>query len=247
MRRVKAVTLAIVLVLLLGGTLAYAQGFGRRSSIQQNAPPATELVVARWRYGTNGWFRHMGWSHNYPSSDRNLNEFIEGATRIDVELDSYLIVELGSDAIFDYPFAYVSEPGEMELTDKEVANLREFVDRGGFILMDDFDGPQQLGNMMAQVGRAFPGRSFLPLDEDHAVFSVQFNLNNLDRMSPYVPGGGIVYYGLFNDDGELAIAAGYNNDLANFWDWYDEPGMPFEPASDAFRLGINFVVWGLTH
>src|SRR5690606_33120493 len=136
MRRVKAVTLTLAVAVLLGGTLAYAQGFGRRSSTRQNAPPATELVVARWRFGTNGLIGHMGWSHNYPSSDRNLNEFIEGATRIDVDLDSYLIVDLGSEEVFDCPFAYVSEPGEMELTDTEMANLREFVHRGGFVLMD---------------------------------------------------------------------------------------------------------------
>jgi hypothetical protein len=146
-----------------------------------------------------------------------------------------------------YPFAYVSEPGEMQLTDQEVRNLREFVERGGFVLMDDFDGPAQLGNMLAQVGRAFPDRPFVPLTPEHGTFSVVFPLPDLSGMSPYVPGGQIVYYGLVNDYGEVAIAAGYNNDLANFWDWYGEARYPLKPAADAFRLGINFVVWAMTH
>lgn len=241
----RRLTSSLLWLVLLASAAAFAQ-FGRRG-VAQNEPAATELVVARWRYGTNGWFGHMGWSHNYPSSDRNLNEFIANATGIDIELISYRIVDLGSDEVFDYPFAYVSEPGEMELTEREVENLREFVARGGFILMDDFDGQQQLGNMRSQVARAFPDRVFMPIDPGHAVFDIHFTLRDLDRMSPYVPGGSIVYYGIDGDGGDLAIAAGWNNDLANFWDWYDEARMPLEPASDAFRLGINFVVWAMTH
>jgi hypothetical protein len=248
-RRFRARLHAPLRLLVLATLIApavWAQGFYRRS-IEQNEPPATELVVARWRYGTNGWFGHLGWSHNYPSSDRNLNEFISNSTRIDIELESYRIVELGSDEVFEYPFAYVSEPGEMALTEREVANLREFVDRGGFVLMDDFDGPEQLENMRSQVQRAFPDKPFVPLPLDSRVFSAHFTLEDLDGMSPYVPGGRIIYYGIYNDDGDVAIAAGYNNDLANFWDWYDEARYPLEPAADAFRLGINFVVWSMTH
>lgn len=238
---------ALLLAATLIATGASAQRFGRRMPPTQNDPPPTELVVARWRYGTNGWFGHMGWSHNYPSSDRNLNEFIANATGVDVDLISYRIVDLGSEEVFDYPFAYVSEPGEMELTEQEVSNMREFVQRGGFILMDDFDGPLQLGNMRAQVQRAFPERLFVPIEPEHPLFDVHFSLRNLDRMSPYVPGGSIVYYGIYDDAGRLVVAAGWNNDLANFWDWYDEARMPLEPASDAFRLGINFVIWAMTH
>jgi len=237
---------ALLLLATLASTFAAAQGY-RRFVVQQNEPPPTELIVARWKYGTNGWFGHMGWSHNYPSSDYNLNEFIASATGIDVDELSFRIVELSSDEIFDYPFAYVSEPGEMELTEREIANLREFIERGGFILMDDFDGIRQLENMRSHVLRAFPERSFSTLDETHPVFDVHFTLHNLDRMSPYVPGGSITYFGLEDAEGRLAIAAGHNNDLANFWDWYDDARYPLEPAADAFRLGVNFVIWSMTH
>ena len=236
------------MVIAFGAALvANAQGFRRGFRIEQNEPPATELVVARWRFGTNGLIGHMGWSHNYPSSDQNLNQFIKDATGIDVEVASFRIVELGSPEVFDYPFAYVSEPGEMELTDQEVINLREFVERGGFVLMDDFDGTVQIETMRAQVARAFPDRPFVQILEDHRILHTHFDLADLNRMSPYVPGGRIVYYGIMNDQGELAIAAGHNNDLANFWDWYDEPRMPLEPAADAFRLGVNPAIWAFTH
>lgn len=237
---------AFVALLLIGAALAHAQSF-RRRFIEQNEPPATEFVAARWRFGTNGWFGHMGWSHNYPASDQNLNAFLKRTTLLDVDVMSYRIVDLGSDEVFDYPFAYVSEPGEMALTDKEVANLREFVDRGGFVLMDDFDGFEQLDNMRRQVRRAFPDRDFIPISPDHPVFRVGYILEDLAGMAEFVPGGAITYFGMLNDRGEIAILAGHNNDLANFWEWYDQPGMPIKPAADAFRLGTNAVIYAMTH
>ncbi len=214
---------------------------------EQNNPPATELIVARWRFGTNGMIGHFGWAHNYPSSDQNFNEFIGNATRIDIDVMSYRIVELGSDEVFDYPFAYVSEPGEMELTEQELRNFREFVLRGGFILMDDFDGPRQFNQMRSQVVRAFPNRQFAPLPINHGAYRAHFRLPDLERMAPYVPGREITYYALFDDHEQLVIAAGMNNDLANFWDWYDQARMPLQPAVDAFRLGTNFLIWAMTH
>jgi hypothetical protein len=243
----RSVTVAGALVAIILATSVQSQGFRGRRAVEQNDPPDTELVIARWRYGTNGRFGHMGWSHNYPYSDQNLNQHITEATGIDIDTMSYRIVELGSDEVFDYPFAYVSEPGEMELTDQEVINLREFVERGGFVLMDDFDGADQLLTMRTQVRRAFPDRNFVALSESHRVFTAHFDLDDLDGMSPYVPGGHITYLGMLNDAGDVAIAAGHNNDLANFWDWYDQARYPLKPAADAFRLGINFVVFGFTH
>jgi hypothetical protein len=241
--------LFVGLAVVLTATLALAQGFGRfrGERIQQNQPPPTEFIAARWHFGTNGNIGHMGWSHNYPYSDQNLNEFLERTTGIDVDVMSYRIVELGSDEVFDYPFAYVSEPGEMELTDQEVENLREFIARGGFILVDDFDGPWQWEQMKSQVRRAFPDRDFVPLSMDHRMFHSLYDLDSLERMAEHVPGGSITYFGLFNDAGELAIAAGHNNDLANFWEWYEQAQMPLEPAADAFRLGTNAVIYAMTH
>jgi len=230
-------------------TLAGAQNYGwfRGRPVAQNDAPQTGFVAARWRFGTNGAIGHMGWSHNYPESDRHLNEFLERTTRIDVDVASYRIVELGSDEVFDYPFAYVSEPGEMLLTDQEVVNLREFIDRGGFILVDDFDGPWQLEQFQSQVRRAFPDRTLVPLTTQHRLFHTHFDLDDLQGMAEHVPGGDITYYGVFDDKGRLVIAAGHNNDLANFWEWYNQPGMPLKPGADAFRLGTNAVLYAMTH
>lgn len=242
-------SITLALVLLFGYESASAQFSrgGRGWRITQNDPPAKEFTAARWHFGTNGSIGHMGWSHNYPNSDINLNEFLERATLVDMAIDSYRIIELGAQDVFDYPFAYVSEPGEMELTEQEVINLREYVQRGGFILMDDFDGAWQWAQMHSQIKRAFPDNDFVRLPLDHVVFSVHTPLEDLQAMANHVPGGSITYYGLFDHKGRLAILAGHNNDLANFWDWYADGRMPLKPSTDAFRLGTNAVIYSFTH
>ena len=255
--KIRNLLLPILILALLVVSYAEAQGRfggfgggfrgGRRWDTTQNNPPPTEVILARWHFGNNGFLGGYGWAHNWPSSEQNLCQFIKDTTGIDIEASSYRWVELGSDEVFDYPFAYISEPGEIEFTEQEVNNLREFVDRGGFVLIDDFDGPQQLGVMRQQMRRAFPDKDWVPLDIDHNVFHAHFELEDLHSMDDYVPGGYTVYYALMNDEGQPAMIAGHNNDLANFWDWFDEPGTDIRAATDAFRLGVNYMVFSITH
>jgi hypothetical protein len=246
MAKIRAVAVAVVL-LLVASVFLHAQGF-RRFFLQQNDPPKTELVVARWHFGTNGNIGHMGWSHNYPNSDQHINQLIMEATDVEVDRMSYRIVELGSPEVFRYPFAYVSEPGEMELSEKEVVNFREYINRGGFVLVDDFDGPWQMAQFRRQVQRAFPGRQLIPLTIDHPIFNIFFDIDGLNIVSPYLVGGDPVFYGLPAGRGDdIGMIICFNNDLANFWDWIDRPVYPLKPSIEAFRLGINFVVYAMTH
>lgn len=239
-------SLLLAAALLAAGT-AYGQfGWRRSISIPDNEPPPTEFVAQRWHFGTNGAIRHTGWSHNYPDSEINLNEFIGRTTSVDVEEQSYRLLELSSPEIFEYPFAYISEPGEMELTDAEVANLREYVDRGGFILIDDFDS-WHMDNLREEMLRVFPERVFERLSVDNPIFDLVYAVESLDSMDPYTQGGDPTYYGLVNAEGQIAIVACHNNDLANFWEWYGTAGYPLRPSTDAFRLGANFVVHSMTH
>ena len=235
------------LAALLGASLACAQ-FGRRYYMPEDNPnvPATEVILQRWHFGTNGAIGHMGWSHNYPYSEINLNEFIGRTTRIDVEDNSYRGIELSSPEIFQYPFAYISEPGEMEMTEAEVANLREYIERGGFILIDDFD-TWHMDNLREEMRRVFPDRAFERLSVDNPIFNLVHQVESLDSMAPYVQGDDPVYYGLDNSVGQIAIVALHNNDFANFWEWYGTYGYPLKPSTDAFRLGTNFIIHAMTH
>ena len=248
MRCRKSVIFTTATLVLLFAAVTYAQrGYFPFNFIRQNNPPPTEFVVARWKFGTNGNIGHMGWSHNYPDAELHLNQLISEVTGIDVKPMSYRIVELGSPDVFSFPFAYVSEPGEMELTEKELVNLREFIDRGGFIVVDDFDGNWQMEQFRRQMFRAFPERGLIPLTPDHEIFHTFYDIEDLTIWAPYVPGADPIFYGFPNSHGNLAMIICFNNDFANFWDWIDERRYPLEPSSQAFRMGINFVIYAITH
>ncbi len=235
------------LLLTLGAAaFTYGQGFGRFFYGQHDTPP-TELIIARWQYRAMGKFGGTGWSHNYPTSDQHIAQVISEATSINVTNMSYRIVELGSPEVFDYPFAIVSEPGEMRLSEHEVVNLREYIERGGFVVMDDFDGPQDLAVLKGQLRRAFPEREMVLLTIDHPIFHMFYDIDALSVTSPYLVGGEAVFYGLMNDKGNIGVIACYNNDLENFWDGIDQGVYPLKPSVEAFRLGIDFVLYAMTH
>jgi hypothetical protein len=246
---VKRPSLLVAAVLaLVVASVATAQFRGRRMQRidDSHRPPPTEFVSMRWHFGTNGAIGHMGWSHNYPYSEINLNEFIGRTTKIDVEDESYRLLELSSPEIFEYPFAYISEPGEMELTEEEVLNLREYIDRGGFILIDDFD-TWHMDNLREEMLRVFPDRVFERMTVENPIFDLAYAVESIDSMADYTAGGDPAYYSLANSQGEIAIVALHNNDFANFWEWYGSPQYPLRPATDAFRMGTNFVVHSMTH
>jgi uncharacterized protein DUF4159 len=245
-QRVRRAGLLLLLVLVGGATLIYAQRY-RRFLIFPNDPPPTELVVARWEYTARGKYGGTGWSHNYPSSDQHFAQVISEATNIDVKNLSYRIVELGSPEVFEYPFAVVSEPGEMALTDHEVDNLREFIDRGGFVVMDDFDGSRDLATLEFNLHKAFPDRDLVRMTIDDEIFNVFYRIDALNVISPYVVEGEPTFYGLKNKDGRIGVIACYNNDLENFWDYIDRGEYPLKPSIEAFRLGINFVIYSMSH
>jgi hypothetical protein len=248
-RHVSTLLAGTVMLSLLVAAAAVGQGWGRRYGLEpgSNDAPATELIAARWRFGTNGMIGHMGWSHNYPYSEIHLNEFVANTTRIDVEPESYQLLDLGSAEIFDHPFTYISEPGEMDLTAQEAENLREYIRRGGFLLIDDFDGQWQLSNFQSQMRQVFPERGFTPMTIEEPIFDLVFRLEDLLATADFNPGSEPVFMSFVNDDGDVASVACFNNDLANFWDRIDRGSYPLRPSADAFRMGINFIVYAMTH
>lgn len=246
LRRSSTTIFIAITLVLSGGILVFGQGFGFRR-IEQNEPPNTEVVVARWRYTARGKFRGTGWSHNYPSSDRHFVQVLSEATSINVTGMSYKIVDLGSPDVFRYPFAVVSEPGELALTEPEVRNLHEYIERGGFIVFDDFDGQYDLSVLQRDLHRAFPDRDLERLTIDDEIFHMFFDIDRLNVTSPYLVEGEPIFYGLRNSRGTLGLIACYNNDLENFWDYIDDGRYPLKPSIEGFRLGINFILYSMTH
>jgi Domain of unknown function (DUF4159) len=242
----------VFLLVAVSVTLASAQRRfrGRFSpSFGQNEPPPTEFIFARWHYGT-GRFGGGGWVHDYPIAEEHILQIMKEATGINVERVSYKIVELSSPEIFQYPFSYVSEPGEMNLTDQEVLNLRQYINRGGFVMIDDFGGQgnEQLEMEMFRrnLVRTFPDRDMFLLDENHPLLRNFYDIDNLNTVHP-MTGVKSIFYGYPDGRGGLSMVICFNNDVGDFWEFIDYPRYPVKPSAEALKLGINFVMYAMTH
>src|SRR5438552_11603232 len=181
----------VLVVIALTGAMLYAQRNRFRGrftpSFDANEPPPTEFIFARWHYGT-GRFGGGGWVHDYPTAEEHILQIMKETSGINVERLSYRIVELSSPEIFKYPFSYVSEPGEMDLTDAEVLNLRQYINRGGFVMIDDFGGQgneqREMELFRRNLLRTFPDRDMFLLDENHPLLRNFYDIDNLNTVHP---------------------------------------------------------------
>jgi hypothetical protein len=219
------------------------------ASFDENEPPETEFVFARWHYGT-GRYGGGGWAHDYPTAEEHILQIMKEVTGIHVDRLSYRVVELGSPDIFKYPFSYVSEPGEMYLSDEEVVNLREYINRGGFVMVDDFGGQgggeSEFQAFRSNLLRAFPDRDMFVMTDDHLMMNNFYNIDSLQTVHP-MTGVKSIFYGYPDGKGGLSMIVCYNNDVGDFWEFIDQPYYPVKPSAEALKLGINFVMYAMTH
>jgi hypothetical protein len=253
MLRSRTSIVGLLLIVIFGATILLAQrrrfdNFGGAFSFRLNEPPETEFILARWHY-TAGWGGD-GWSHDFPTAEEHILQIMREVTGINVERLSYRVVELSSPEIFDYPFAYVSEPGEMYLSEEEVTNLREYILRGGFVMIDDFggqgQGPSEMERFRNNLLRAFPDRDMSLITDDHALLNTFYEIDSVQTIHP-MTGVKSIFYGYPGINDGLSMVICYNNDVGDYWEFIDEPYYPVKPSAEALKLGINFVMYSLTH
>jgi uncharacterized protein DUF4159 len=217
-------------------------------------PVNTEFIFARVSYRTvaaaRGYRRILeGWGHDYPVAEEHILQVASEATRINLTNMSYVIVPLESDEIFQYPFLYFSEVGEMYLTEREITNLREYMNRGGFAMIDDFDSQSSLDWFLSQMKQVFPERDFPELQLGDAIFHTFYEIPTLEIEPPYAArdGGNPRFYGYYDNRGHLLMIINHNNDMGDFWEWIDQPRYPLQPSTEGLRFGINYLLFSLTH
>lgn len=225
-------------------------------------PRDSEFVYARIRYHMTAdalFVREAPWHHDYPYSDQTFPTVVGEVTNIKTSPSSFEIVDIDSPELFKYPFAYLSEPGFIELNPKDVINLREYLDRGGFILVDDFrtaefshykgGGPEDdIANFRRQVKKMYPERDFVRLDLSDPVFNTFYQIKSLDMRAPYIfPGQSAVeFLGLRDNHGNLQMVLNNNNDISEFWEWINEGRMSMHDAATSFQFGINYLLYAMT-
>jgi hypothetical protein len=248
-------TVALLLVAALLPAFAFGQFPGRRRSSQPDitVPYDSHYVFTRIRYNAGlvrGFFGGGdGWAHDYPTADRNLAAIVDYITNARVRMDGSNILDLDDEQIFENPVIYMSEPGFWTTNEDEAKNLRAYLLKGGFIIFDDFEGPQHWQNLVAQMQRALPDHRFVKINVDHPIFHSFFDIRELNVPHPLVnvPPD---YFAMFDNNdpaGRMIALANWNNDLGDYWEWSAEGLYGSDPTNDAYRLGVNYIVYALTH
>jgi hypothetical protein len=189
------------------------------------------------------------WSHDYPEAGLHFSKILSELSKLQVVLDEdEYIFAFDDPNLMKYPFAYICEVGYMQLTDAEIAGMREYLLRGGFLLVDDFRGSAQLRNFEYYVKQAFPEREYQikPLDITHPIFNCFFSIKSLDVHAPYdrlKP----EFLGMEDKHGRLMMIINYNNDVSDYWQWSNDPFMPIDDTNSAYKFGVNYVFYALTH
>lgn len=247
----KHLILATMLGLILGGLAFQAlsdEPWGDSELVFARVEFTMPVEVYLFRDGFNNEHQPP-WEHDRPFSEHFYLGILKEVTSLTTSDEAEEVVRLDSDDIFDFPFLYVSEPGYMQLTTEEVDHLREYLLRGGFIMFDDFRG-RDFNVLQTYLKRAFPDREMFRLDVTHPMFGVFYTMDSLDFAPPYIRGdesGPPDFWGMNDDSGRLMLVANNNNDIGEFWESLDRAYDPLQPAVDAVRLGVNYMLYTMTH
>lgn len=247
--------LAVASLALAAGALsAYAQGFRRGGDpeIAENVPYDGRFTFVRIRFDmlddAGSWGRDIKWAHDYPRGERHFMKILDELSTLRPRLDSTNVLTLDDPELFKYPVAYLCEPGFWVMSDAEAAAMRSYLLKGGFMIIDDFVGNHWY-NFEAQVRRALPEARLVPVDARHPIFDSFFRIESLEFAHPNFPVMA-QFYGIYEDNDpakRLMMIVNYNADIGDYWEWSDEGFLPIELTNEAYKLGVNYVVYSMTH
>ncbi len=238
--------------------LATALMIGSADQLAAQSDHGFRFVRVQYGGEATGWVSQFGdtWSHDYPTAEYNFYEALERTTKVNVERPS-LILTLSDPRIFEYPILYLCEPGYWEMAEEEVELLREYFDRGGFMLFDDFRGEDEWYKFYSQMKRVFPEREPVEVPNDHSIWQIYYDVDPV--LTPSMVGGQggrrggrrgrpayeDQYFGFFDDNERLMVMVAFNQDLGDGWEW---PDFNDQNASlMTFQMGVNFLIYALTH
>lgn len=212
------------------------------------APPAQAFTFVRvqWEGGRRGFgFSGRGngplWAHDFPTAEQNFYTALAALTTLPLTHENK-IVTLQDDEIFDFPFLYICEVGYWTLAEKETDRLAEYLARGGFLIVDDFRGGYEWDNFFNQIKRVTT-KNPEPLSLTHPIFHCFFDFDQVGDHAPY---GGLQprYLALYDDKGRMMAIINHNNDLGDGWEWPENDEVF---STEAFKLGINYLIYAMTH
>ncbi len=217
------------------------------------------FTFARLRYiGYLGNFYYRGipsWQHGYNDAENNLLSIMRSVTDLNPRMDSTAVVAIDDPELFKYPVTYMTEAGYWELTDKEAETLRKYLLKGGFLILDDSrDGfsPGNAGwvNIAANFKKILPDANFVDLAPTHPIFHAFFDFTSFDAVRQYYDTGRPQFRAIFDRNDptrRIMVLSNFNTDVSNFWEFSARGFSPVGGANEAYELGVNYLIYALTH
>ncbi len=215
-----------------------------------------DFTFVRLQYSSTPWSRST-WAVDYPKADM---QFLWGLGKLaDYAFPKadWRALPIDSDELFEHPFLYAVEVGYLDLSQAEASRLREYLLRGGFLVVDDFHGSYEWRNFYLQIKKVFPEYEPFELPLEHPVFHCYFDIQELMQVPGYQyvwsgltwerDGYDARYMGIEDDQGRLMVMINHNVDLGDAWEWAERDDYPREFAHLAFQLGMNYIVYAMTH
>ncbi len=211
----------------------------------------------RFTHGPAGYYYRgePAWAHGYPTGERNLTRILAEISFVNPRVDDSVVVAMDDPQLFKYPVAYMTEASFWRLTPAETAGLRAYLQKGGFLIFDDFRDDFYRGsggwpNFEANMAQVIPGARFYDLDASHPILHSFFEINSFDIVPQFYDRGRPVFRALFeNNDPTKRIMAivNFNTDISNFWEFSGTGFTPVDESNQAYKLGVNYVLYGLMH
>ena len=204
------------------------------------------------------------WSQDFPRADRHFSLAVRRLTRVHVRSVEQL-VDLDEGDEYDWPWLYAVQVGEWGLTDKQGQALREYCLRGGFFMADDFHTDGEWYEFASRMQKAFPDHPIVDVPDSDAINHTVYDLDDKVQIPgqahvrlgykdshPFGPRGdvsgrGAHWRGIYDDKGRLMVAISYNSDVGDAWEFADDPRYPANFADQSMRMGVNYIIYAMTH
>ena len=242
-------------IIAVSGNAQRPEGFETppRADPKNNIPYDGKFIFARimFHYQPRG-FDQFGrpdvrWDHDYPRAELHFTRILQQITTLRPYTEGGNVLALDDPELYKYPVAYMAEPGFWTMTDPEMMGLRSYLQKGGFVIFDDFARGEWF-NFERQIRKVLPEANLIKLDRNHPIFDTFYRIESLEYQHPYF-GVPSEFYGVFEDNDpakRLLIIANYNNDISEYWEWSDMGLFPVELSNEAYKLGVNYIVYGMT-
>jgi len=257
-RRISVIITAVLLGTLVSAV--FAQRGSRGFAPTPGQPPVgepKEWTFARLAYGDAGFRGRSSWSVDYPRAEYHFSDAVERLTRIDVNMNGH-VVSPDYDELFDYPWLYAVEVGSWTLSDSQARRMREYLLRGGFLMVDDFHGEYEWLVFMDGMQKVFPDRPIENVPAQDAVYAMPYEIGErLQVPGPGYMSSGLTYErvdgvtphwrGIRDDEGRWMVMISHNIDYGEGWEQADNPAYPEPFTRQAYEVAVNYLIYTMTH